>query len=206
MLDIVIRGGTIVDGTGAAPRRGDVGINGGRVVAVGEVEGDGARTIDADGLMVSPGFVDPHTHYDAQLHWDPTATPSGWHGVTSVIGGNCGVPLAPLKGRDADFTRRMMAQGEGMPLVALETGVDWKWESFGESLDQLDNSIAVNAGFLVGHCALRRYVMGEDASEREATQKEVGDLVRVLHESLAAGGLGLSTTRSSTHVDGDGVP
>jgi N-acyl-D-aspartate/D-glutamate deacylase len=206
MLDVKITGGTLVDGTGAKSRQGDIGIQGGRIVGVGKVDDQATRTIDASGLVVSPGFVDPHTHYDAQLHWDPTATPSGWHGVTSVIGGNCGFTLAPLKERDADFTRRMMAQVEGMPLVALENGVQWKWESFGEFLGELDGNIAVNAGFLVGHCALRRYVMGAEASEREATEDEVRDLERVLHESLAGGGLGLSTSRSSTHVDGDGVP
>src|SRR6476661_8978197 len=190
MLDIVIRGGTIVDGTGAAPRRGDVGINGGRVVSVGEVEGDGARTIDADGLLVTPGFVDPHTHYDAQLFWDPSASPSNVHGVTTVIGGNCGFTLAPLHAEDADYLRRMMAKVEGMPLAALEQGVDWSWESFAQYLDRLEGGIAVNAGFLVGHCAIRRYVMGADAIGREATEAEVLAMVRELETAIDAGGLG----------------
>jgi N-acyl-D-aspartate/D-glutamate deacylase len=206
MLDYAIKGGTLVDGTGAPPRRADVGVRDGRIVAVGELDEPAARVIDATGLLVCPGFVDPHTHYDAQLYWDPFATPSSWHGVTSVIGGNCGFTLAPLKAPDADYTRRMMAKVEGMPLAALEAGVPWSWESFGEYLNGLDGAIAVNAGFMVGHCALRRYVMGEEAIGREAKPEEVDEMASVLHQSLAAGGLGLSTTRSSTHNDGDGQP
>ncbi len=192
-----------MDGTGAAPRKADVGIRGDRIVAVGQVDEPAAQTIDATGQIVTPGFVDPHTHYDAQLYWDGHATPSSNHGVTSVIGGNCGFTLAPLKADDADFTRRMMAQVEGMPLKALEEGVEWGWESFGQFLDGLEGRIGVNAGFLVGHCALRRYVLGGEAGEREATPDEVDTLIALLRESLDAGGLGLSTTRSSTHIDGD---
>ena len=210
MLDCAIVGGTLVDGTGARPPGpGDLGMRDGRIVALGEpgtLDEPAARTIDATGLVVCPGFVDPHTHYDAQLWWDPSATPSSWHGVTSVIGGNCGFTLAPLKEADADYTRRMMAKVEGMSLAALEQGVPWGWESFGEFLGGLDRSIAVNAGFLVGHCALRRYVMGTDAVGREATADEVERMTRALHEAIEAGGLGLSTTRSSTHNDGDGEP
>ena len=130
MIDLVISGGLVVDGSGSEPVRADVAVHGGRVVAVGSIDETAGTTLDADGLVVSPGFVDPHTHYDAQLFWDPLATPSVWHGVTTVIGGNCGFTLAPLKDRDADYTRRMMAQVEGMPLTALELGVPWSWESF----------------------------------------------------------------------------
>jgi N-acyl-D-aspartate/D-glutamate deacylase len=208
MLDHAITGGTVVDGTGAPARRADVGIEGGRIVSVAEpggLDGPASRTTDATGLLVTPGFVDPHTHYDAQLYWDPLATPSSWHGVTSVIGGNCGFTLAPLRERDADYTRRMMAQVEGMPLVALEQGLPWGWESFGEYLAGLDDRLAVNAGFMVGHCALRRYVLGDEFG-RESTPAELEQIGRLLRESLEAGGLGLSTSRSSTHVDGDGEP
>jgi N-acyl-D-aspartate/D-glutamate deacylase len=205
MIDLVISGGHVVDGSGSDPVRADVAVHGGRVVAVGSIDETAATTLDADGLVVSPGFVDPHTHYDAQLFWDPLATPSVWHGVTTVIGGNCGFTLAPLKDRDADYTRRMMAQVEGMPLTALELGVPWSWESFGEYLDALDGSIAVNAGFMVGHSALRRYVMGDDFS-REATPEELEQIVTLFEQSMDDGGLGLSTSRSSTHIDGDGQP
>jgi len=209
MLDHAITGGTVVDGSPTSRgRRADVGIKDGRIVAVtqpGQLDEQAAQTIDATDLVVTPGFVDPHTHYDAQLYWDPLATPSSWHGVTSVIGGNCGFTLAPLRERDADYTRKMMAQVEGMPLVALEQGLPWKWQAFGEYLSGLDGSLAVNAGFMVGHCALRRYVLGEDFG-RESTPAELEQIRGLLRESLAAGGLGLSTTRSTTHVDGDGEP
>jgi N-acyl-D-aspartate/D-glutamate deacylase len=206
VLDLVVRGGTIVDGTGSAPVRGDVGIAGGRVVAVGTVDDDAARTVDAGDLLVCPGFVDPHTHYDAQLFWDPSASPSSWHGVTSVIGGNCGFTLAPLDGADADYTRRMMARVEGMPLDALEAGVPWNWHSSDEYLTCLDGHVGVNAGFLVGHCALRRSVLGDEASGRASTAAERHQIKALLHLALEAGALGLSTTRSPTHIDGDDEP
>ena len=206
MLDVVVRGATMIDGTGAPARRADVGVQDGRIVAVGDVDDTGAREIDADGLMVTPGFVDPHTHYDAQLFWDPSASPSNVHGVTSVIGGNCGFTLAPLHAEDADYLRRMMAKVEGMPLAALEQGIDWNWESFGEYLERLEGAIAVNAGFLVGHCALRRYVMGAEAVGREATDAELAAMAAELHTAIEAGGLGFSTTLSKTHSDGDGQP
>jgi N-acyl-D-aspartate/D-glutamate deacylase len=207
MLDYLITGGTIVDGSGGPARQGSVAVRDGRIVAVGDVEEAAAQTFDATGLVVAPGFVDPHTHYDAQLFWDPFATPSNEHGVTTVIGGNCGFTLAPLRAADADYTRRMMAKVEGMPLAALENGVEWAWETFAEYLSLLEGNVAVNAGFLVGHCAIRRYVMGPEAvAEGDASEEQVASMVRLLHESLAAGGLGLSTTRSNTHSGGDGQP
>jgi len=206
MLDCVIRGGRVVDGTGAAAWTADVGIASGRVVSVGRVD-EAARTeIDADGLVVCPGFVDPHTHYDAQLFWDPFANPSSLHGVTSVIAGNCSFALAPIRASDADYTRRMMARVEGMPLDALEQGVPWSWESFGEYLGALDGRIAVNAGFIAGHSALRRYVLGADANRRAATPDELIRLRAALDEALAAGAIGFSTDISESHMDGDGAP
>jgi N-acyl-D-aspartate/D-glutamate deacylase len=225
MLDLIIRGATIVDGTGSPGRPGDVGVQDGRIVSVVHADvggsGDGAagdssgapgitadahEVLDAAGLVVCPGFVDPHTHYDAQLFWDPLATPSNLHGVTSIVAGNCGFTLAPLHAEDADYLRRMMAKVEGMPLAALEQGVDWRWETFGEYLDRLDGRIGVNAGFMVGHCALRRYVMGADAVGHEATPEQVAEMTRLLHEAIGAGGLGFSTTLASSHSDGDGQP
>jgi N-acyl-D-aspartate/D-glutamate deacylase len=206
MLDSIIRGGTLVDGTGAAARQADVGIRDGVIVEIGKISDEAAETIDADGLVVAPGFVDPHTHYDAQLFWDPAATPSNLHGVTSMIAGNCGFTLAPVKPEDADYLRRMMAKVEGMPLPALETGVPWSWRSFGDYLDAIDNRVGMNVGFLVGHCALRRNVMGTEAIGNEATPEQLAAMTRLLEESIAAGGLGFSTTLSFTHSDGDGEP
>jgi N-acyl-D-aspartate/D-glutamate deacylase len=209
MLDLIIRGATVLDGTGSPGRTGDVGVRDGRIVAVagaGEIDDPASATLDATGLVVCPGFVDPHTHYDAQLFWDPLASPSNVHGVTSIVAGNCGFTLAPLHAEDADYLRRMMAKVEGMPLAALETGVDWAWESFGEYLDRLDGRIGLNAGFMVGHCALRRYVMGADAIGNEAARDQLDRMVALLHASIEAGGLGFSTTLSSTHSDGDGQP
>src|SRR5918994_4851176 len=209
MLDLIIRGGTVVDGTGGPGRAADVGVRDGRVVAVadpGTIDDPARDTFDATGLVVCPGFVDPPTHYDAQLFWDPLASPSNVHGVTSIVAGNCGFTLAPLHAADADYLRRMMAKVEGMPLAALEHGVDWQWETFADYLGRLDGRIGLNAGFMVGHCALRRYVMGADAVGKEATPAQVEAMVGLLHESIDAGGLGLSTTRSSSHSDGEGQP
>lgn len=206
MIDYVIRGATVVDGTGAPSRRADIGVDGDQIVALGEVDDSAKRELDATGLMVAPGIVDPHTHYDAQLFWDPTASPSNLHGVTTVIGGNCGFTLAPIDARDADYIRRMMAKVEGMPLVALEDGVPWSWSTFAEYLDSLEGSLGVNAGFLVGHCALRRKVMGEDRHSEVASDEEIAAMRALLSESLSAGGLGFSSSQSRTHSDGEGRP
>ncbi|MER5767608.1 D-aminoacylase [Streptomyces sp. NPDC001985] len=213
MLDHLIRSATVVDGTGAPPYPADIGLRDGRVAALttpGTLHPGSARTAeDATGLLLTPGFVDLHTHYDAQLFWDPFATPSMNHGVTTVAGGNCGFTLAPLDpGRpgDADYTRRMMARVEGMSLVALEEGAPWNWHTFGEYLDALEGRIAVNAGFMVGHCALRRHAMGPDAIGGDPTPAQLQRMLDLLHEAMDAGAWGLSTTQSTTHSDGDGAP
>jgi N-acyl-D-aspartate/D-glutamate deacylase len=204
--DLCIRGANVVDGTGAAMRRADVCIKDGRITSIDESPGEAVKTIDADGLVLSPGFVDPHTHYDAQLGWDPTASPSNLHGVTTVIGGNCGFSIAPLGVDGADYIRRMMSVVEGMPLEALESGLDWSWTSFGQWLDRLEGQTAVNAAFLVGHCALRRTIMGEEAVGNEATEEQLQRMRVLLRESLADGAIGLSSSRSFTHRDWDGNP
>jgi N-acyl-D-aspartate/D-glutamate deacylase len=208
MAEVVIRAGTLVDGTGAPARRADVAVAGGRVVSVSDAGAgpDAGTVIDAEGLVVCPGFIDPHTHYDAQLFWDPAAASSTDHGVTTVLAGNCGFTLAPLRPGDGDYLRRMMARVEGMPLAALEEGVPWTWQTFGEYLGGLEGRVGPNVGFLVGHCALRRYVMGPDAVGRAATPGEREAIAAELDAALAAGGLGLSTTLAYTHSDGDGRP
>ena len=206
MLDELIKGGTVVDGTGAPGRVADVAVRDGRIVAIGVIDEAATRVVDATGLLVTPGIIDPHTHYDAQLMWDPTASPSSVHGVTTVVGGNCGFTLAPLRPGDGDYLRKMMARVEGMPLAALEQGVDWSWETFAEYLERLDGRIAVNAGFLAGHCAIRRYVMGADAVGKEATPEQVSAMRSELRAAIEAGALGFSFTRSGSHSDGDGQP
>ncbi|MEV6957063.1 D-aminoacylase [Streptomyces sp. NPDC051183] len=212
MLDHLIKGATVVDGTGAPARIADVGVRDGRIVVIaapGSVTEPATTSEDATGLVLTPGFVDPHTHYDAQLFWDPYATPSMNHGVTTVAGGNCGFTLAPLnpdRPEDADYTRRMMSKVEGMALKALEDGVDWTWSTFGEYLDALEGRIAVNAGFMVGHCALRRHVMGEDAVGGRPTPEQLQQMLDLFHDAMNAGAWGLSTTQSSTHSDGAGAP
>jgi len=206
-MDLVVTNATVVDGTGAPARTADVGVAAGRIVAIadpGTLDTDGATVVDATGLVLAPGFIDPHTHYDAQLFWDPTGSPSNLHGVTTVIGGNCGFTLAPMIPGDHDYVARMMAKVEGMPLAALETGLDWDWESFEDYLARLEGNIGVNAGFLVGHCAVRRKVMGDDAIGNEASPEQIQAMRTLLGESIAAGGLGFSTTLSRTHSDGDG--
>jgi N-acyl-D-aspartate/D-glutamate deacylase len=206
VLDAVIRGGEVVDGTGSPRRRADVGIQDGRVVTIGTVDDTAGITIDADGLVVSPGFVDIHTHYDAQVLWDPATTPSPFHGVTSVVGGNCGFTIAPVEPSETEYLTRMLARVEGMPLESLIAGVPFDWRSFGEYLDRIDGHLAVNAGFLVGHSAIRRVVMGDDAVGNEASPEQIDAMVALLGESIAAGGLGFSSSQATTHNDGNGDP
>ena len=206
MLDLIIKGGTVIDGTGTPGVVADVGVRAGRIVSIGTITDEATEVFDAAGLAVIPGIVDPHTHYDAQLLWDPTASPSSNHGVTTVIGGNCGFTLAPLIPGDADYLRKMMAKVEGMPLAALENGTDWSWETFAEYLDRLDGNISVNAGFLVGHCAIRRYVMGGEAVGNADDPAQVEAMRAELSAAITAGALGFSFTNSTSHSDGEGEP
>src|SRR3954452_3715786 len=206
MLDLILKGGTVVDGTGRAAVAADVGVRDGRIVAVGTVDEPARRTVDVSDLVVAPGFIDIHTHYDAQAFWDTTLSPSPLHGVTTVIGGNCGFTIAPLSPEDGDYLMRMLARVEGMPLEALQAGVPWDWRSTAEYLDRLDGTLMPNAGFLVGHSAIRRVVMKEDATERAATPEEIEKMKGLLRDGLAAGGMGFSSTWSQSHNDHTGTP
>lgn len=206
MLDLLIKDASIVDGTGAPARHGSIGVRDGRIVAVGDVDEQASKTVDAAGLTVAPGFVDLHTHYDAQLFWDPAASPSVQHGVTTVFGGNCGFTLAPAGPEQHDYLTRMLARVEGMPLEALRAGLDWQWSSFGDWLARLDGRTAVNAGFLVGHTAIRLAAMGDDAVGGEASPEQIEKMAAILGAALSDGALGLSTSQSNTHNDGEGQP
>ena len=206
-FDTILRGGTIIDGTGSARQQGDLGLTGGRIAAIGDLRGSSAaREIDASGRVVAPGFIDIHTHYDAQVFWDPALTPSSNHGVTTVVGGNCGFSIAPLVPAAGDYLQRMLARVEGMPLESLQAGVPWSWTSFSEYLASFEDNLVINAGFMVGHSALRRVIMGERAVGEEATGEEIEAMVALLHESLEGGGIGFSSTVAPTHNDGDGQP
>jgi N-acyl-D-aspartate/D-glutamate deacylase len=206
VFDLVLRGGTVVDGTGSPAAVADVGIVADRVVAVGSLDEPAKKTIDVDGSVVCPGFIDVHTHYDAQLLWDDTAGPSSLHGVTTVIGGNCGFSIAPLAPGDADYVRRMMAVVEGIPLSALESSGEWDWTSFGEYLTRIDRGLAINAGFLVGHSAVRRAAMGDEATRAEANPEQLAAMVELVGASLDDGALGFSSSLGEGHTDGDGRP
>ena len=206
-FDLVVRGGTVIDGLGGLPCATDVAITDGRIVAVGDFGSAGNEEIDAKGLVVAPGFIDLHTHYDAQIFWDPILSPASQHGITTVIGGNCGLTLAPVTTADQDFLTRLFAQVEAIPEATLQAGVPYDWQTFPEMLDRIEDiELGPNIGLLVGHSALRRSVMGEAASEREATDQEVEAMCGLLDEALVAGGLGFSTANVSTQVDGDGRP
>lgn len=207
MHDVIISGGTVVDGTGAPAVRADVAVTGGVITHIGTVEGPAARTIDATGKLVTPGFVDIHTHLDAQISWDPLGTSSCFHGVTSVVIGNCGVTFAPCRPEDRRDLAEMMESVEDIPADAIMEGLSWEWETYGQYLSELDRRPkGLNIGGMIGHSALRRYVMGDRALDTDPTAEDLAAMVDLVEEAMAAGALGLSSSRTILHKGADGEP
>jgi N-acyl-D-aspartate/D-glutamate deacylase len=199
-FDTIIKGGTVVDGSGLPQRKADVGIRDGMITDIGRLSG-ATRTIDADGLVVMPGIVDAHTHYDPQLTFEPFGTSSCFHGVTSVVGGNCGYSIAPVQAKDRAWVTELFAKVEGMTPSVLRAGLPWDWDTFPSLLDVLDQRLGINAAIYIGHSAMRRWVMGEAASEREATAGEITAMQTMVREAMRAGAAGFSSSQAPTHVD-----
>ncbi|MCL6646416.1 MAG: amidohydrolase family protein, partial [Dehalococcoidia bacterium] len=208
-FDLIVQGGMIVDGTRLPRYRADIGVKNGRVAKIGRLPAhEATNTIDAHGLIVAPGFIDLHTHYDAQLHFEPTASPSSWHGVTTVITGNCGFTLFPARAGDVAWLCEMLSRVEGMSAETLAAGVGFAGGGFEEFAAGLEGRLGVNAGLQVGHCALRRYVMRDDAGTRAARPEEIEAMCALLAAALDAGAVGFTSSQLDMHVDqhGDPVP
>ena len=210
MHDLVIRGGKIVDGTGQKSFIGDIAVSDGKITEVGQVTGEAKREINADGRLVTPGFVDIHTHYDAQATWDPHLLPSGWHGVTTVVVGNCGVGFAPAKRDQHEMLIELMEGVEDIPGAALSEGIKWDWETFPEYLDALDRApLAIDVGTHVPHGPVRTYVMGDRGARNEAaTAEDISEMAAIVKKGIQAGALGFSTSRTMGHkaLNGEPVP
>jgi len=206
-FDLVIRNGTVVDGSGRPRYRADVAVVEGQIAEIGRIRGTAKETIDADGLIVAPGFIDGHTHMDAQVAWDPQGSCSCWHGVTSVVMGNCGFALAPCKPEEREWYARCLTAVEDIPTESMLAGIDWNWETFPEYLANVERlPKAINYGSYIGHSALRMYVMGKRALTDLATDDDVKHMRDLVRDAMRAGALGLSTSRANTHMTPDGSP
>jgi len=206
MYDLLLKGGRIYDGSGMPSYNGDIGIADGKIADMGRLNGNAKRTLNVDGLAVSPGFIDPHTHLDAQLFWDPLGTSSCFHGVTSVVVGNCGLSLAPAKVEDREAVIKSFVRVEAISRRVLEEGIQWRWTSTAEYLNALGSSLGINAAALVGHIAVRHYVMGEDAVERQATPEEIIKMKQLVRQGMEAGAVGFSTNQNPRHIREDKKP
>src|SRR5262245_50813880 len=200
--DLLIKNGRIIDGSGRPAFQGAVGVVWGKIVETGRLDGAARRTIEADGRVIAPGFVDNHCHYDAQVLWDPLCTFSCHHGATTVIIGNCSLALAPVRKQERERLAGMLSYVEAIPMDVLQAGVPWNWETFPEYMRAVGQKLGVNVGTLIGHSAVRQYAMGEGASdERAATDDELKEMRRIVREAMDAGALGLSITRNMNHFD-----
>ena len=204
--DLLVKNGRVVDGSGMPSFHGDVAVKDGKIAQIGKVSASARRVINAGGMVVAPGFIDNHCHYDAQVTWDPLCTFSCYHGATSVVIGNCSLTLAPVRDHDHYALAQMLSRVEAIPIDALEAGVNWSWNTVPEYLQALDNRLGVNVGVLIGHSAVRRYVMGESSQDRDATDSEVEQMKHLVQEGMAAGALGLSVSRNQGHFDLSGKP
>lgn len=202
--DLIIRNGKIIDGSGIPGFHGDVAISGGCIAEIGQVNGDARRVLDADGLVVAPGIIDNHTHYDAQVTWDPLCTFSCYHGATTVVIGNCSLALAPAHEEDREMLAGVLSHVEAIPLEAIRAGVRWSWETIPQYLNALDQRLGINVASLIGHSAVRRYVMGEASQERQATDDEVAAMKAIVREGIEAGAVGVSFERNLRHFDWNG--
>src|SRR5688572_29061432 len=207
MFDLVIRDALLLDGLGSPPRRGGVAVKDGKIVEVGRILGSARRIVNADGLALMPGIIDNHTHYDAQLTWDPWASPSPALGVTTAIIGNCGFTIAPCRSADRELVMKNLTQVEGMSLAVLRAGVRWEFETVPQYLDMLERQgMALNVGVFVGHSSIRTYVMGDEATERAATPAEILQMKHLVLEGMQAGAVGFSTSTSPAHNGEGGKP
>src|SRR5437868_6692052 len=205
--DLLIKNGTVIDGSGAPRRQADVAVTDGRIAEIGKISEAATRVIDADGRVVAPGFIDPHTHYDAQICWDPAISPSSWHGVTSVVMGNCGVGIAPCRPETREVAMRDLVNVEAIPFEVLNAGITWDWVTFPEFLDAADRrGSALNLGFIAPLTPFRHWVMGEASLERAATAEETARISDLLGEAVDAGAFGFSTTVLNQHLGHQGRP
>jgi N-acyl-D-aspartate/D-glutamate deacylase len=202
--DLIIKNGKVIDGSGLPGFHSDVAVSGGRIVDIGKVDGEARQVLNADGLVVAPGIIDNHTHYDAQVTWDPLCTYSCYHGITTVVMGNCSLAMAPAHREDRDMLAGVLSHVEAIPLEAIQAGVNWSWETIPEYLNTLDHRLGINVASLIGHSAVRRYVMGEASQERQATDDEIAAMKAIVREGLQAGAAGISFERNLRHFDWNG--